>query len=107
MRVPCHIWHMVKKPASGPKNGEMISDWENEGGAPQFARQNDRAKLKGLAAEEEHILRCLGAAVIAQWNDLPTDIQRKFFRHAISGDTSRDTIKLKEQIARFLHDHKK
>ena len=32
--------------------------------------------MTSLAKEEEHILRCLGAAVIMQWDDLPTDIQR-------------------------------
>ena len=32
-----------------------------------------------LAAEEEHVLRCLGAAVIMQWNTIPTKLQREFF----------------------------
>jgi len=40
--------------------------------------------MTSLAKEEEHILRCLGAAVIMQWDDLPTDIQRELFEHAIS-----------------------
>ena len=30
-----------------------------------------------LAAEEEQVLRCLGAAVIMQWNTLPTLLQRE------------------------------
>jgi hypothetical protein len=98
---------MATKPPNRSRHSEQISDWENEGGAPQLGTQNDGDRLTGLAVEEEHILRCLGAAVIAQWNDLPTDIQRKLFRHAVSGDASHRTIRLKEQIARFLHDHKK
>jgi hypothetical protein len=40
--------------------------------------------MTSLAKEEEHILRCLGAAVIMQWDDLPTAIQRELFEHAIS-----------------------
>ena len=40
--------------------------------------------MTSLAKEEEHILRCQGAAVIMQWDDLPTDIQRELFQHAIS-----------------------
>ena len=40
--------------------------------------QEDRNELAPLTNEEEHILRCLGAAVIMQWNDLPTKIQREF-----------------------------
>src|SRR6266851_9014193 len=59
-----------------------------------------------LAKEEEHALRCLGAAVIMQWNDLPTKIQRDLFDHAISMGEPRYTAQLKERIARFLHRHK-
>jgi hypothetical protein len=51
-------------------------------------------------------LRCLGAAVIMQWNDLPTKIQRDLFGHAISMVEPRRTAQLKERIARFLHRHK-
>ena len=59
-----------------------------------------------VAEVEEHILRCLGAAVIMQWNTIPTKLQRELFDTAGSlGDVARTTI-LRGQIARFLHDHK-
>src|SRR5206468_12220631 len=32
--------------------------------------------------EEEHVLRCLGAALIMQWNTLPTKLQRELFDNA-------------------------
>jgi hypothetical protein len=32
-----------------------------------------------LVAEEERVLRCLGAAVIMQWNTLPAKLQRELF----------------------------
>ena len=32
-----------------------------------------------VAEVEEHILRCLGAAVIMQWNTIPTKLQRELF----------------------------
>ena len=35
--------------------------------------EQDRARGAALAAEEEHVLRCLGAAVIMQWNALAED----------------------------------
>jgi len=59
------------------------------------------------AAEvEAHILRCLGAAVIMQWNTIPTKLQRELFDTAGSlGDVLKTTA-LRGQIARFLHDHK-
>jgi hypothetical protein len=35
-----------------------------------------------LVAEAEHVLRCLGAALIMQWNTLPTKLQRELFDSA-------------------------
>jgi hypothetical protein len=35
-----------------------------------------------LAADEEHILRCLGAALIMRWNTLQTELQRELFDDA-------------------------
>jgi hypothetical protein len=58
-----------------------------------------------LAAEEEHILRCLGAALIMQWNRLPTELQRELFDSACSMGELLDTAALRGQIARFLRKH--
>ena len=55
-----------------------------------------------LAAEVEHILRCLGAALIMQWNTLPTELQRELFDNAGSMGELLDTAALRGQIARFL-----
>src|ERR1700733_2587462 len=77
-----------------------------EGGAAMGARQEARDDMNSLAREEEQILRCLGAAVIMQWDDLPTDIQRELFEHAVSMGKLNHTAALKGQIARFLHKHK-
>ena len=59
-----------------------------------------------LAAQEEHVLRCLGAALIMQWNALPTKLQRELFDDASSMGELLDTVSLRGQIARFLHSHK-
>lgn len=61
---------------------------------------------KPLAANEEHILRSLGAAVIMQWNAIPTKLQRELFDTAGSLGDLLQTAELRGQIARFLHDHK-
>src|SRR5687767_9457027 len=37
-----------------------------------------------LAVEGKNILRCLGAALIQQWNTLPTKLRRKLFDTASS-----------------------
>jgi hypothetical protein len=53
-------------------------------------------------AEEEHILRCLGAALIMQWNTLPTELQRMLVDNAGSMGELSDSDTLRGQIARFL-----
>ena len=59
-----------------------------------------------LAAEEERVLRCLGAAVIMQWNTIPTKLRRELFDTAGSMGELLATAELRGQIARFLHKHK-
>ena len=56
--------------------------------------------------EEEQVLRCLGAALIMQWNTLPTKLQRELFDNAGSMGELLETAALRGQIARFLHKHK-
>jgi hypothetical protein len=70
------------------------------------AGETERLRGAALAAEEERVLRCLGAAVIMQWNSLPTTLQREIFDTAGSVGTLLDTAELRGQIARFLHKHR-
>ena len=70
------------------------------------AAEQDRARGLALAAEEEHVLRCLGAAVIMQWNALPKTLHREIFDTAGSVGILLETAALRGQIARFLHKHK-
>jgi hypothetical protein len=58
----------------------FVSSADNERGlanayndAVHIADQ-DQSRDAAFAAEEEHVLRCLGAAVIMQWNALPTTL---------------------------------
>lgn len=59
-----------------------------------------------LEKDEEHILRCLGAAVIMQWNTLPRKLRRELFDTAGSMGELVKTAELRRQIAKFLHKHK-
>ena len=60
-----------------------------------------------LSLTKRSIFCCaLAAAVIMQWNDLPTKIQRELFEHASSMGEPNHTAELKGQVARFLHQHK-
>jgi hypothetical protein len=59
-----------------------------------------------LAADEEHVLRCLGASVIMLWNVIPTKLQRELFDNAGTMGGVLESAALRAKIARFLHDHK-
>lgn len=61
---------------------------------------------EAIAKTEEHILRCLGAAVIMQWNTIPTKLQRELFDTASSMGDALKSVELRGQIARFLHKQK-
>ena len=80
----------------------LADDYDN---AVNAAEQN-RARGLALAAEEEHVLRCLGAAIIMQWSALPKTMQREIFDTAASVGELLETASLRGQIARFLHKHK-
>lgn len=67
---------------------------------------HEETRGAALVAEEELVLRCLGAAVIMQWNTLPTSLQREMFDTAGSVGRLLETAALRGQIARFLHKHK-
>jgi hypothetical protein len=53
----------------------LADDYDN---AVHVAEQ-DGSSGAALAAEEELVLRCLGAAIIMQWNALPTMLRRERF----------------------------
>jgi hypothetical protein len=81
---------------------KALSRWDNDGGAAGPPPPPDTV----LSKDEVRILTCLGAAVIMQWNDLPTEIQREIFADASSMSDPARRFRLKQQMARFLHDHK-
>ena len=105
-----HIHLMTAKRSTrlGESNplARALAGWDDDGGFPQAAPEEGHGIRASLAEEEEQILQYLGAAVLMQWNDLPTEHQRKLFKHAVSMGEPRHTVELRERIARFLHDHK-
>jgi hypothetical protein len=73
--------------------------------APDPPRRKRRDR-DAAYAEQENILRCLGAAVMLKWNTIPTKLQRDLFEAASSIQDSERTAPLKDVLAQFLHDHK-
>ena len=94
--VPKYLFDLTK----------TIERWWSETGNEKSPQRPDLFHDVALQALEERILRCLGAAVILQWNDLPTEIQRNLFDDAASMSDPGRRFRLKQQIARFLHEHK-
>ena len=79
-----------------------LTGWDNEGGSVQ----PDASAQAVLGEMEERMLRRLGAAVIVQWNELPTEIQRGHFQQAAAMGEPGHATRLSEEIALFLHEHK-
>jgi hypothetical protein len=93
------------------KNEDWLADAFGKMIRSQDVVSEDKATGKRLdsmavAEIEERILRCLGAAVIMQWNTIPTKLQRELFDTAGSLGDVLQTVTLRGQIARFLHSHK-
>ncbi len=70
------------------------------------APDRERNERDSIAAEEEHVLRCLGAAIIMQWNNIPKKLQRELFDNASSMGDLLNTKELRGKIARLLHKHR-
>jgi hypothetical protein len=55
---------------------------------------------------EQTYVSALGAAVVHVWADLPQEIQGKLFEHAVvAGHQSERDESLREELAKYLHDH--
>jgi hypothetical protein len=91
-------------PTSRDNVANAVDRWDEEGGAPA-APWPLPYETGDLQDAERRVLECLGAAIVSEWNDLPTDVQRRLFEYAASGK-SHDAAQLKARIARFLHNHK-
>jgi hypothetical protein len=104
----CHIQQNAPgTPQARNQLARALARWDNEGGATLATPEGENDERVALTREEQHVLQCRGAAVIAKWTELPTDLQKALFEHAVSGGASRHSLHLREQIARFLHNHKR
>jgi hypothetical protein len=58
-----------------------------------------------ITPEEEQVLACLGAALVAEWNGLDRDVQRRIFERASALGGPAGGYGLRQELATFLHDH--
>jgi hypothetical protein len=78
-------------PAKTAEYGELLKGSTGPDESRKREELQDRSRGAALADEEEYILRCLGAAIIMQWNALPTTLQREIFDTAGSAGKRLET----------------
>ena len=64
--------------------------------------------MAGIASfdRERAFSEALGTAVAHVWAELPEPVQEKLFAHAVTaGGGSKQDDSLREELARYLHDH--
>jgi hypothetical protein len=78
-----------------------LNRWDEEGGASGglWFLPYEPGTLKD---EERRLLECLGAALVDEWTDLATDIQRRLFERATTGKPVGSEFRAR--VAQFLHD---
>jgi hypothetical protein len=78
-----------------------LSRWENEGGALIPTGTAD-----SIDESELRILARLGAALLEQWDELPRELQGDVIQRAKTLGRPGDHARVKETLARFLHEHR-
>jgi hypothetical protein len=68
------------------QHARAVARWENEGGAVLPFADEDLEGGNALSPIEQEILQCLGAAVISQWSDLPTEVKRRSSKTPFLGE---------------------
>ena len=83
-----------------------LQDWEAEGGAPAGGSSRPDPRPTILSPADAPLLERLGAALVGEWDRLPTPLQRALYGRAVASDAPGDDAALKHNVARLLHDHK-
>ena len=78
-----------------------LSRWEGEGGALTPTGAAD-----SIDESELRILARLGAALLDEWGELSPGLQANVIRRARTLGGPGDHARVKEKLARFLHDHR-
>ncbi|HEY7242316.1 MAG TPA: hypothetical protein VH678_00350 [Xanthobacteraceae bacterium] len=82
--------------ASAMTGRDGAADFATKASAPAISEQ----------VQTERFSRVLGDAALALWGDLPKVVQEQLFERAVLlGHRSERDEMLREQLAKFLHDH--
>lgn len=86
----------------------MAEDRLSQAIATALARMDktgDGQSGNALSDDEAQILSLLGAAVVAEWNNISRETQRTIFERATALGAPGGDFSLRQDIATFLHDH--
>ena len=89
---------------------DVAPDPTGRDGAIDFAGKSAGGAVpeRGSEAEDARFARVMGAAAIDIWGDLPQEIQERLFERAVVlGHVGEQDEMLREQLAKYLHDHHK
>jgi hypothetical protein len=78
-----------------------LSRWEGEGGA-----LTSTGAAGSIDDSELRILARLGAALLDEWGELSRALQGNIVRRARTLGSPSDHARVKENLARFLHEHR-
>ena len=87
---------------------DRIPDMTGRDGAIDFAAKESTAEHEVSDHDGDRFRRVMGAAAIDLWSDLPQAIQEQMFERAVLlGHRAEPDEMLREQLAKYLHDHHK
>src|SRR6202040_2364190 len=88
---------------------DQIPETTGRDGAIDFAGKTEAMGMAGSPQEERaRFVEALGQAVIQSWGDLSAEDQERLFECAVlMGHHGERDEMLREQLAKFLHDHHK
>jgi hypothetical protein len=75
-------------------------------GAIDFAAKAEGFSEVEVSDQLGRFTQVMGAAIVALWSELPKDVQENLFERAVTlGHHGERDEMLREQLAKFLHDH--
>jgi hypothetical protein len=97
------------KDATKPRRGDAAGLTGRDGAVDFVARATALGGTEpAILDQSNRFARVLGLAAISIWSDLPQPIQEQLFEGAVlAGHREERDEMLREQLAKFLHDHHK
>jgi hypothetical protein len=86
---------------------ERPSDTTGRDGAIDLIAKVESSAILNQS-DDDRFTRVMGSAVIDLWGNFPKEIQERLFERAVAlGHQSERDEMLREQLAKYLHDHHK